>query len=102
MSTTISAQFPTFPVLPSTDDPFRLGWRFVKVQDQDGKEVERQVPLTLEDVLHPQEGDFIVNTEYHNSLAWYLKEAIKAHLAPRTGTVVLSDTRVDWESSHGW
>src|SRR5436305_1945617 len=39
-------------------DPFRFGWRFARQEDNGTGEAER-VPLTPEDVLHPQEGDQI-------------------------------------------
>jgi colicin import membrane protein len=48
-------------------DPFRLGWRYVPVRRPDGTKHIEQVPLTQEDLLHPKEGDFIVETDAHNS-----------------------------------
>ena len=44
-------------------DPYRYGWRYVRVVAPDGSETFDQVPLTLEDVLFPQVGDFIVQTD---------------------------------------
>src|SRR5262245_32431575 len=41
-------------------DPFYYGWRMRRHVAADGTETLEQIPLTLEDVLHPQEGDFIV------------------------------------------
>ena len=38
-------------------DPFRLGWRFVERTRADGTVVTDQVPLTLDDLLFPQEND---------------------------------------------
>ena len=40
-------------------DPFRFGWRYVQQIRANGSKVSVQVPLTLDDVLHPQEGDHI-------------------------------------------
>jgi colicin import membrane protein len=77
-------------------DPFRYGWRYVKVTRPDGTEDFEQVPLTLEDVLHPQEEDFIVHTDGHNEGCRYLKSVLKARLAGDPSAVVLSDCRVDW------
>lgn len=98
---TATTDIPVAPIPPASPDPFRYGWRYVK-GDEGGNESYRQVPLTLEDVLHPQEGDFIVNTELHNILATYLKLALQAHLSTSKGVVVLGDTRIDWGSPHGW
>lgn len=83
-------------------DPFRLGWRYVNETTAQGEEVSRQVPLTEEDVLHPQEGDHIVNTPVHGIIAAYLNVAIKSRFLHRSDVVVLGDTRVDWGSPYGW
>jgi Uma2 family endonuclease len=79
------------------DDPFRLGWRFVKVRRPDGTTELEQVPLTLEDVLHPEEGDFHVLTDGHIRDCLYLRNVIQARLELRPGAVVLSDCRVAWD-----
>jgi colicin import membrane protein len=75
-------------------DPFRYGWRYVKVARPDGTIDFDQVPLTLEDTLYPQEEDFIVTTDEHNEGCRYLKSVLKARLAGDPSAVVLSDCRV--------
>jgi len=45
---------PPPPTPPRDNDPFRYGWRFMHRVGPDGREDLEQVPLTLEDVLHPQ------------------------------------------------
>ena len=47
----------------STDqsDPYRYGWRYVRQDRDDGTYVTEQIPLTLEDVLHPEEGDQVTH-----------------------------------------
>ncbi len=77
-------------------DPFRYGWRYVKRVGPDGEETLDQIPLSLEDVLFPETGDFIVQTDAHNSDLTYLKDVFKARLAGQATTVVVSDCRVDW------
>ncbi len=77
-------------------DPFRYGWRHVKRVGPDGQETLDQVPLSLEDVLFPEMGDFIVQTDAHNSDVTYLRDVFKARLAGQATTVVVSDCRVDW------
>jgi Uma2 family endonuclease len=77
-------------------DPFRYGWRYVKHVGPDGEETLDQIPLSLEDVLFPETGDFIVQTDAHNSDLTYLKDVFKARLAGQATTVVVSDCRVDW------
>ena len=58
-------------------DPFRYGWRYVKRVGPDGEETLDQIPLSLEDVLFPETGDFIVQTDAHNSDLTYLKDVFK-------------------------
>jgi len=87
---------------PPKEDPFRYGWRFIKVTTPEGDEIERQVPLTEEDVLHPLEGDFIVNTEVHDQIVSYLKLAMQSPYVERPDIVVIGNMRVDWGSKLGW
>ena len=82
--------------LPPEPDPYRYGWRYVTVIDPDGTETVDQIPLTLEDVLFPEEGDFIVQTDAHDSDAMYLKGVFKSRLAGDPSAAVVSDCRVDW------
>ena len=81
---------------PDDADPFRLGWRYVTVRRPDGTEVSEQVPLTAEDVLFPEEGDFIVQTDYHSIDMAYLLTLFRAWLADDPDALALSDCRVDW------
>jgi Uma2 family endonuclease len=86
---------------PKTDaaeaDPFRYGWRFVHRKQPDGTLVQEQVPLTLEDLLFPEEGDFIVQTVGHNQDCAYLMDVFRARLAGDPSAVVISDCRVAWD-----
>lgn len=84
------------------EDPFRYGWRYVKEKLSDGRVEIRQVPLTKEDVLHPQEEDFIVNNEWHHAILEYLWQALKSRSPDRMKMLVLMDVRVDWEVPQGW
>jgi Uma2 family endonuclease len=77
-------------------DPYRYGWRYVRVKAPEGTETFDQVPLTLKDVLFPQVGDFIVQTRRHNSDVKYLYDVSEARLAGDPEAVVISDCRVDW------
>lgn len=77
-------------------DPFRYGWRYVRARDAKGGETFKQVPLTFEDVVHPQEGDFIVETPAHNEDRDYLRDVLHTRMLDRRGFVVVSNCRVDW------
>jgi hypothetical protein len=78
-------------------DPFRLGWRYVREKMPDGSERSRQVPLTDKDILHPQEDDFIVQTDAHDQDCATLRTVMRAQTADRPGWRVLHDHRVDWQ-----
>jgi Uma2 family endonuclease len=77
-------------------DPFRYGWRYVKRIDERGAETWEQEPLTLLDVLHPQEGDFIVQSDPHTRRCVYLYDVLRVRLASDPTAVVLHDVGVDW------
>ncbi|MEO6808257.1 MAG: Uma2 family endonuclease [Isosphaeraceae bacterium] len=94
MSTT--SQPPARPLAPPEADPFRYGWRLVKTTLPDGTKGFDQVPLTLEDVLHPEEGDFIIQTPKHVADWVYLNQVFQARLADNPDAVVTSDCRISW------
>jgi colicin import membrane protein len=78
------------------DDPFRYGWRYVKKERPDGTVEFDQVPLTQEDLLFPEEGDFAVQTDMHVEDFTHLRTVFKTHLADNPQAVVLADCRVDF------
>ena len=86
---------PTYPTGPEAD-PFRYGWRYVKVTRPDGTIDLEQVPLTLEDVLYPEEEDFIVNNALHARDCHYLENALLIAVNGREDVEVLREVRVDW------
>ena len=94
MSTVSTSRPATRP--PDGSDPFCYGWRYKSVRGPDGTETLDQVPLTLEDVLFPETGDFIVQTDLHDTDSSYLKHVFNARLAGDPQAVAVSDCRVDW------
>ncbi len=85
------------PIDLPEDDPFRYGWRYVRRVGADGEVDFDQIPLTLEDVLHPEEEDFIVNSTAHDSDTVYLRDVLRSRRRRwRKGVVVLHDCRVSW------
>ena len=97
MSTIQERPAPTPPADLVEADPFRYGWRYVKRIEPDGSEEFEQVPLTLEDVLHPEEEDFHVHTDGHEVDCIYLRLVAQAQLAGDPSAVVLRDCRVAWD-----
>ena len=96
MSTIEDPRLQARPVPGSADDPFRYGWRYVPVEQPDGRSELEQIPLTLEDLLFPEEGDFTVQYPSHVNDCLYLKIVLETRLAEDPEAVVLSDCRVDW------
>ncbi|PMP75496.1 MAG: hypothetical protein C0183_19810, partial [Roseiflexus castenholzii] len=88
---------PAEPDAAPADDPFRYGWRFVPRPTPDDPHHLEQVPLTLEDVLHPEVGDFIVHSDRHETDRMYLTAVLRARLEEAGVAIVLSDVRIAWD-----
>jgi Uma2 family endonuclease len=82
---------------PPEPDASRYGWRFVKQHLPDGSTDLVQVPLTLEDVLHPQEGDVIPEWTYQERDAEYLRPIFRRRAARLAGGYFLADCLIDWD-----
>ncbi len=80
---------------PKKEKPF-YGWRYLKVIRPDGTEDLEQVPLTLEDVLHPQEGDHIPQNFVHQIDQRYLSNVCDARESRLEHGLVLTDCIIDW------
>ena len=76
-------------------DPFRYGWRYISITRADGTEDLDRVPLTLEDVLHPEVGDIIVQSDPHDRDRLF-KSVFETRLMEDPTAVVLSDCQVDF------
>ena len=83
---------------PAQDtNPFPYGYRYLQRPGTNGDVVHDQVPLTLEDVLHPLEDDVISENTDHNNERDYIKRACRSRLRRRTGALVMSDCIIDWD-----
>ncbi|MBV7334093.1 Uma2 family endonuclease [Chloroflexi bacterium TSY] len=78
------------------DDPFRYGWRTIQIVNDDGTIGYDQIPLTLEDLLHPEEEDFRMQNPEHKDTCVYLETVLTNQVADIPNAVILYDTRVDW------
>ncbi|MCI0458785.1 MAG: Uma2 family endonuclease [Gemmataceae bacterium] len=87
------------PVRPpgSLEDPFRYGWRYVRHPRPDGTAETEMVPLTLLDVLHPQEGDHIPENSWHEQHRRHFHDVVRQRLARRPTLLSLSDCLIDWD-----
>ena len=89
---------PTLRIPPRTDAE-RLehyGWRDVRRTLPDGTTVEDRVPLTLENLLHPEFGDVAMESSVHDLERGYLANVFRSRLSEVPSALVLSDCKVDW------
>jgi len=94
----MSAALAPSTILPdSLSDPFYYGWRDIPLETPDGKLVMQREPLTLEDCLHPQMGDVIVESSLHAAILTYLWNVFRERLAGDETALVLRDTGVFWD-----
>ncbi len=96
MSQILTPTVPPSGPPPDDADPFRLGWRHVRVTRPDGTEVVELVPLTHEDLLYPEEEDFVVNRPRHTLDFVYCHGALCAFFDGVAGMVILGDCRIDF------
>jgi len=94
---TTSAAQPDTAATPPDADPWRYGWRYVRRPLPLDSEHWERVPLTLQDVLHPEVGDFIVHSDRHETDRMYLAQVLRARLEPPGVAIVLSDVRIAWD-----
>ena len=87
---------PTNGEILDKKDPYPYGWREAIRTLPNGTEVLERTPLTLEDILHPQVGDYRMHDEEHERFCNYLYNVLSARLADRPNAMVLHDVRVAW------
>jgi Uma2 family endonuclease len=78
------------------EQEFPYGWRYVKRTLPEGGETLEQIPLTLEDVLHPQEGDVIPENTDHDADCFYLASVFRSRPLAPPFALVTHDLLVNW------
>ncbi len=81
------------------NDPYELGWRYALRPLPNGDYFSERVPLTLEDILHPQIGDFRLHNQSHELFCLYLHNVFTACVEQDPTATVLHDVRVAWAAS---
>jgi colicin import membrane protein len=81
---------------PPSADPFRYGWRWRSVRLPSGEVVEQQIPLTVEDLLDPQLGDEVPQSDPHHELLLVVDELLTRRFASREDVCVASDMKMLW------
>jgi Uma2 family endonuclease len=69
----------------------------VRRKGRDGRVDWKRIPLTLEDVLHPQEGDVHLLSDPHTDDCTYLRVVLKDRHAFDRSVAILSDCGIYWD-----
>lgn len=85
---------------PPESDPYLYGWRIIQRVKADGSVSPEYMPLTLEDILHPQEEDFRVHTTDHTDFCTYIETIFINQLKDDPLFRVFQDVRIKWD--HPW
>lgn len=99
MATTLP---PSEPSVSSQDDSgaagdsYPLGWRYGRGSHAGEPTTWTLIPLTLDDVCHPQEGDQVAFSEAHQRRRRYLCGVFEMCLANDPQAVVLDNVRIEW------
>jgi Uma2 family endonuclease len=78
------------------EDPFRYGWRWRSRRLPNGKVVEEQIPLTAEDLLDPQLGDEVPQSDPHVGEFLDLGDTLRRRYASREDVFVACDLKMLW------
>lgn len=76
--------------------PYTYGYRYER-RFINGEEDWVEVPLTLDDVLHPQLDDCVNQSSYHFYICSALTSVLLAQLKHTPGLLVLSDVLINWD-----
>ncbi len=87
---------PTFEETQPADSAEPEGCILRVVELDDGTVEERELPLTMERLLHPQEGDKVTQTDFHLSLFVSLLGRLRRRLEQAPGLGVFADLRFAW------
>jgi colicin import membrane protein len=95
---TMTMTIPAYERIDRTStEPVHYGWRFVQRDLPEGGYVIDEVPLTLEDVLYPEEGDQVTHSSLHQRIVRYLVSALEAQFRNDPSVAVLDDIRIAWD-----
>jgi colicin import membrane protein len=78
------------------DDPFFYGSRWISVRLPDGRIVDEQIPLTPDDLLDPQLGDQVTQSNRHSKMARRLIDLLEEHFDSRPDVHIVNDLKILW------
>lgn len=89
-------RFPVSDDPGASEDPFRLGSRWIRVRRPDGTWERKEIPLTAMDLLDPQEGDLVVQNTWHANTVFDIFSALKWRYEPHPDILVGTDLKMLW------
>src|SRR5436190_121630 len=81
---------------PTSSDPFRYGWRWRSVHLPGGEVLDEQVPLTADDLLDPQPGDQVGQSQLHWELLFLLARILDRYYEVRNDVALAVDLKMLW------
>jgi Uma2 family endonuclease len=77
-------------------DPFRYGWRWRTVRLPNGDIRDEQIPLTADDLLDPQPGDQVGQSQLHWEFLFLLARILDRFYETRDDVAVAVDLKMLW------
>ncbi|HEX4959499.1 MAG TPA: Uma2 family endonuclease [Thermoanaerobaculia bacterium] len=81
---------------PGQPDPFRYGWRWRTVHLPSGEVLDEQVPLTADDLLDPQPGDQVGQSQLHWEMLFLLARILDWYYEVRDDVTLAVDLKMLW------
>lgn len=81
---------------PTNPDPFRYGWRWRTVHLPGGEVLDEQIPLTADDLLNPQPGDQVGQSQLHWELLFLLARILDRFYEVRNDVALAVDLKMLW------
>ncbi|HBS71065.1 MAG TPA: hypothetical protein DEA79_18505 [Cyanobacteria bacterium UBA11153] len=81
----------------SSTELAECGWRVVTVSQADGSTTTIKRPLTPEEFLHPQFGDRLPNSTFHDDVASHAKDILTRRYANNPTIGVYRDLLIEWD-----
>jgi Uma2 family endonuclease len=87
---------PDWEVPSGEPDPFRYGTRLRRVRLPGGETAVQEIPLTAEDLLDPQPGDEVTQSDPHFELFLLLGDMLRRFYDDRDDVFVAGDLKMLW------
>jgi Uma2 family endonuclease len=84
------------PETSAGTDPFRFGWRWRTVHLPGGEVLDKRIPLTADDLLDPQPGDQVGQSQPHWECLFLLAKILDRHYEVREDVTLAVDLKMLW------